>query len=203
MAAACRSTSTLRKDSGRRADPDAAARGRKILEQELPVLRRPALASACRSSMRCRRRVSKSRSTPRRARSTAWTSGRRAGRTQTQGRRQRRRKTDRYDAALLADPKCFDTPKISLPKLKHVLRAKAVLCAGLTVRLTDDGNRRERRMALRGRPARLPARDARRHATYLPADLYMGSLKRDSGSGRCSRLAWCPTANWCRKATST
>ena len=31
------------------------------------------------------------------------------------------------------DPKYFDSPKISLPKLKHVLRAKAVLCAGLTV----------------------------------------------------------------------
>ena len=36
------------------------------------------------------------------------------------------------------DPKYFDTPKISLPKLKHVLRAKAVLCAGLTVRLADE-----------------------------------------------------------------
>src|SRR5579885_2454826 len=35
------------------------------------------------------------------------------------------------------DPKYFDSPKISLPKLKHVLRAKAVLCAGLTVRLSD------------------------------------------------------------------
>ena len=28
------------------------------------------------------------------------------------------------------DPKYFDSPKISLSKLKHVLRAKAVLCAG-------------------------------------------------------------------------
>src|SRR6478752_1009462 len=38
------------------------------------------------------------------------------------------------------DPKYFDTPKISLPRLKHVLRAKAVLCAGLTVRLTDEAS---------------------------------------------------------------
>jgi topoisomerase-4 subunit B len=36
-----------------------------------------------------------------------------------------------------ADPKYFDSPKISLPKLKHLLRAKAVLCAGLNVKLTD------------------------------------------------------------------
>ena len=33
------------------------------------------------------------------------------------------------------DPQYFDSPKISISKLKHVLRAKAVLCPGLTVRL--------------------------------------------------------------------
>ena len=38
------------------------------------------------------------------------------------------------------DPKYFDSPKISLPKLKHVLRAKAVLCAGLNVRLQDEAS---------------------------------------------------------------
>src|SRR3569623_3354773 len=30
-----------------------------------------------------------------------------------------------------ADPKYFDTPKFLVPKLKHTLRAKAVLCPGL------------------------------------------------------------------------
>ena len=33
----------------------------------------------------------------------------------------------------LADEKYFDSVKISIPKLKHVLRAKAVLCSGLRV----------------------------------------------------------------------
>jgi len=33
------------------------------------------------------------------------------------------------------DPKYFDSDKISLPQLKHVLRAKAVLCPGLVIRL--------------------------------------------------------------------
>ncbi len=33
------------------------------------------------------------------------------------------------------DPQYFDSPKISVSKLKHALRAKAVLCPGLTVRL--------------------------------------------------------------------
>ena len=38
------------------------------------------------------------------------------------------------------DPKYFDSAKISLSKLKHLLRAKAVLCAGLNVRLTDEAS---------------------------------------------------------------
>ncbi len=38
------------------------------------------------------------------------------------------------------DPKYFDSSKISLSKLKHLLRAKAVLCAGLNVKLTDEAS---------------------------------------------------------------
>jgi topoisomerase-4 subunit B len=38
------------------------------------------------------------------------------------------------------DPKYFDSPKFSLSRLKHVLRAKAVLCPGLTVRLHDEAS---------------------------------------------------------------
>lgn len=33
------------------------------------------------------------------------------------------------------DPQYFDSPKVSVSRLKHALRAKAVLCPGLTVRL--------------------------------------------------------------------
>lgn len=40
----------------------------------------------------------------------------------------------------LADPKYFDSLKFSLPRLKHVLRAKAVLCAGLTVTFKDEAS---------------------------------------------------------------
>ena len=38
----------------------------------------------------------------------------------------------------LPDEKYFDSPKISIIKLKHVLRAKAVLCSGLRVSFTDN-----------------------------------------------------------------
>jgi len=38
------------------------------------------------------------------------------------------------------DPRYFDTVKYSLPRLKHVLRAKAVLCPGLRVSLHDEAS---------------------------------------------------------------
>ncbi|MDS4040509.1 MAG: DNA topoisomerase IV subunit B, partial [Candidatus Competibacter sp.] len=36
------------------------------------------------------------------------------------------------------DPRYFDSPKFSVPRLQHVLRAKAVLCPGLKVVFTDE-----------------------------------------------------------------
>ncbi len=38
------------------------------------------------------------------------------------------------------EPSYFDTPKFNLRALKHLLRAKAVLCPGLTVRLFDEAS---------------------------------------------------------------
>lgn len=37
-----------------------------------------------------------------------------------------------------SDPQYFDSPKYSVSKLKHLLRAKAILCPGLNVTLTDN-----------------------------------------------------------------
>ena len=89
-----------------------------------------------------------------------------------------------------ADPKYFDSPKISLAKLKHVLRAKAVLCPGLTVKLLDeasgermewfyeDGLRDYLRSMLNGRD-------------YLPPELFLTSLKREHEALDVA-LAWVP-----------
>lgn len=38
------------------------------------------------------------------------------------------------------DPQYFDTPRFIIPALKHLLRAKAVLCPGLYVRFTQEEN---------------------------------------------------------------
>ena len=38
------------------------------------------------------------------------------------------------------DPKFFDSPKFAVPRLKHVLRAKAVLCPGLRISFLDEAS---------------------------------------------------------------
>ena len=77
------------------------------------------------------------------------------------------------------DPKYFDTPKFNLRALRHLLRAKAVLAPGLTVRLQDvasgekhewhyeDGLRDYLRGEMTGREP-------------LPPDLFVGALKKDT-----------------------
>jgi len=44
------------------------------------------------------------------------------------------RKKTGTSVRFLPDPKYFDSPKFSVPRLKHVLRAKAVLCPGLRIK---------------------------------------------------------------------
>ena len=76
------------------------------------------------------------------------------------------------------DPKYFDTAKFNLRALRHLLRAKAVLCPGLTVKLTDEATGEQDswyyedglRDYLRGE---LAGRDV------LPVELFVGRLARD------------------------
>ncbi|HEY1139242.1 MAG TPA: DNA topoisomerase IV subunit B, partial [Lysobacter sp.] len=88
------------------------------------------------------------------------------------------------------DPKYFDTPKFNLRSLKHLLRAKAVLCPGLTVKLFDEGtgDRHEwmyedgLRDYLKGELAGIE---------LLPPDLFVGSLKKDTEVADWA-VAWLP-----------
>jgi topoisomerase-4 subunit B len=88
------------------------------------------------------------------------------------------------------DPKYFDTSKILLPKLKHVLRAKAVLCPGLTVRLTDEATG-EKDEWFYEEGLRDYLRSMLGANEYLPRDLYLGSLERDRNAVDFA-LAWVP-----------
>ena len=88
------------------------------------------------------------------------------------------------------EAKYFDSPKISLGKLKHLLRAKAVLCAGLNMKLTDeasgeivewhyeDGLRDYLRGELDGNEV-------------LPNELFVHQMARDA-EGMEVALAWLP-----------
>jgi topoisomerase-4 subunit B len=88
------------------------------------------------------------------------------------------------------ESKYFDSPKISLPKLKHLLRAKAVLCAGLNVKLTDEAS---------GETVEWHYEDGLRDylrgeldgAEALPNDLFVHHMARDV-EGLEVALAWLP-----------
>ncbi|HET7593469.1 MAG TPA: DNA topoisomerase IV subunit B [Rhodanobacteraceae bacterium] len=90
----------------------------------------------------------------------------------------------------LPDPKYFDSPKIALPKLKHLLRAKAVLCAGLTVRLADEasGDREEWRYEDGLAEYLTSELDG---ATCLPPELFIHHAQREDG-GLDAAFAWVP-----------
>jgi len=88
------------------------------------------------------------------------------------------------------DPKYFDSPKISLPRLKHVLRAKAVLCAGLTVRLSDEASGEKFEWHYED-GLRDYLRSMLGEAERLPAELYVGQHARDNGAVEFA-VAWLP-----------
>ncbi|MGH8040893.1 MAG: DNA topoisomerase IV subunit B [Rudaea sp.] len=88
------------------------------------------------------------------------------------------------------EDKYFDTSKISIPKLKHVLRAKAVLCAGLSVRLLDEASGETEEWHYED-GLRDYLRSMLGEAGYLPSDLYLGTHKRDTGTVDFA-LAWLP-----------
>ena len=88
------------------------------------------------------------------------------------------------------DPKYFDSPRISLPKLKHLLRAKAVLCAGLSVRLTDEASGETVDWYYEdGLPDYL--RGALNGSEILPPTLFINHLSRET-EGLDVALAWLP-----------
>ena len=88
------------------------------------------------------------------------------------------------------DPKYFDSPRFSLPKLKHVLRAKAVLCAGLTVRLADEATGEKDEWHYEN-GLRDYLRSMLGDTEYLPPDLFLGSLQREDAAVDFV-IAWVP-----------
>ena len=74
-----------------------------------------------------------------------------------------------------ADPKYFDSPTISVPRLKHVLRAKAVLCPGLTVTLEVEKPKEKESWQYAGGLEQYLIQ-ALGGGEWLPAEPFAGSL---------------------------
>jgi topoisomerase-4 subunit B len=74
------------------------------------------------------------------------------------------------------DPKYFDSNKYSLPKLKHVLRAKAVLCPGLIVRLHDEPSKEKTEWCYEDGLRTYLAEELAGYE-LLPPDAFMGKME--------------------------
>jgi topoisomerase-4 subunit B len=85
------------------------------------------------------------------------------------------------------DPKFFDSPNFSVPRLRHLLRAKAVLCPGLRVRLALEATGEVEEWFHSGNLSDyLVAQLA--GAKTLPAEPFAGNLK---GGGEAAEWAFC------------
>ena len=88
------------------------------------------------------------------------------------------------------DPKYFDSPKFSVRALRHLLRAKAVLCPGLTVTLFDEATGENDRWLFEdGLRDYLRGELAGRE--LLPPELFVGALRKDTETVDWA-VAWVP-----------
>jgi topoisomerase-4 subunit B len=88
------------------------------------------------------------------------------------------------------DPQFFDSPKFSLPRLKHVLRAKAVLCPGLEVTLIDEkSNEKDTWYYQDGLRDYLV--DALGDAPRLPEEPFVGKMEGNNEAAEWA-LGWLP-----------
>jgi topoisomerase-4 subunit B len=86
------------------------------------------------------------------------------------------------------DPQFFETAAFSIPKLKHVLRAKAVLCPGLrmTIKVEQTGEKEEW-LYTGGLTEYL--REALGEGEWIPQELFTGSIEGEQEAAEWA-LAW-------------
>ena len=92
------------------------------------------------------------------------------------------------------NPKYFDSAAFSLPRLKHVLRAKAVLCPGLSVTLEVEKPKETERWVYTGGLEQY-LKEALGDGDWLPEQPFCGQARRASArpsNGRSSGAATAP-----------
>ena len=90
------------------------------------------------------------------------------------------------------DPKYFDSPKILLTRLKEVLRAKAVLCPGLEVKLEDEASKEKIRWQYENGLVEY-LMDSLKGETVLPPEPFTGKFEADREQAEWA-LLWAPEA---------
>ena len=88
------------------------------------------------------------------------------------------------------DEKYFDSPKFSVPRLRHLLRAKAVLCPGLTVTLHQEATGETDTWRYEGGLGDY-LKEALQGAVSIPAEPFTGSVHGGTEAADWA-LAWLP-----------
>ena len=88
------------------------------------------------------------------------------------------------------DPQFFDSDKFSVPKLKHVLRAKAVLCPGLRIRFRNEASGEKEEWFYTG-GLRDYLAEQLGEREHLPEEPQAGEHKGDDGAVAWA-FAWVP-----------
>jgi topoisomerase-4 subunit B len=86
------------------------------------------------------------------------------------------------------DPQYFETPTFSVPRLKHVLRAKAVLCPGLRVKFTVEQTGETEEWFYTGGVIQY-LREALGQGEWLPAELFSGRIEGEKEAAEWA-VAW-------------
>lgn len=91
------------------------------------------------------------------------------------------------------DPQFFDSVKFSVSRLKHVLRAKAVLCPGLKISLMLEADPDQNESWLYEDGLRDYLLDELGEAPVIPAELFLGKFRDDDKEAEWV-VAWLPEA---------
>ena len=86
------------------------------------------------------------------------------------------------------DAQFFETPTFAVPKLKHVLRAKAVLCPGLRITFRVDGTDEKDEWLYTGGLSEY-LREALGQGEWLPPELFIGSIEGEQEAAEWA-IAW-------------
>ena len=86
------------------------------------------------------------------------------------------------------NPKYFETPTFGIPKLKHVLRAKAVMCAGLHIIFNNEATGEKDEWQYTGGVAQY-LQESLGNGEYLPPEMFTGKIAGQQEGAEWA-LAW-------------